>query len=312
LNHNQHQQAVKKAVKAKFRGHTTLHSKRTPLYPDTAEREYMRITAGYVRLMNQVLRENLPEIMTEYRAQRTDGVRNDDLRDLESWLRQKFRQMAQELEKRVSVFGLERLVDKVSRMTQRMSLREWKKSVKDTLGIDLMDDYYSGEFYESIVHRWVDENVLKIKTLPQNTLDEMQQIILHGFKSGSTIRDITKEIQREYGVTRRRARTLARDQIATLNSQITKAQQQDAGCNRYRWSDSRDSRVRECHHALNGKIFSWDDPPEMWYTTKKRGVVRTGRRCHPGEDYCCRCIAIPVFDYETLDVPIKETVSPKG
>ena len=82
-------------------------------------------------------------------------------------------------------------------------------------------------------------------------------------------------------------------------------QQEDAGCTKYRWSSSKDSRVRDCHRALDGKIFRWDDPPEMWYETKADRVY-TGRHCHPGEDYCCRCVAIPVFDLDTVDVPMQK------
>lgn len=71
-------------------------------------------------------------------------------------------------------------------------------------------------------------------------------------------------------------------------------QQQDAGVQEYIWSDSGDSRVRSGHHRLNGKKFRWDDPPVV--------DERTGRRCHPGEDFQCRCVAIPVFDIDTLDL----------
>ena len=152
---------------------------------------------------------------------------------------------------------------------------------------------------------WVDSNVEKIKTIPTESLGSMRQIILDGYKQGRTIRDISKDIQEEYNVSKHRAQMFARDQVATLNAQITKMQQQDAGCKRYRWSTSHDARVRDCHRALDGKIFNWNDPPEMWYETKKSGRVYTGRRCNPGEDYACRCVAIPVFDLDTINVPMK-------
>ena len=79
-----------------------------------------------------------------------------------------------------------------------------------------------------------------------------------------------------------------------------------------RWKTVHDSRVRDCHQSFDGKIFSWDDPPEIWYKTKTRGIVHTGRRCHPGEDYCCRCAAIPVFDINTINVPMEKAVKTKG
>jgi hypothetical protein len=29
----------------------------------------------------------------------------------------------------------------------------------------------------------------------------------------------------------------------------------------------------------------------------------TGRRCHPGKDYNCRCVALPVFNLPGLNLP---------
>jgi Phage Mu protein F like protein len=46
----------------------------------------------------------------------------------------------------------------------------------------------------------------------------------------------------------------------------------------YVWRTSQDEKVRSAHRANDGHLFNWSDPPE------------TG---HPGEDYNCRCEAIP-------------------
>lgn len=311
MNNTKHQQMVKQAVKGRFYGQQHLNGKTTPMYPDSAEREFKRVTNGYIRLLNQTLQENLPELMEAYKLHQHGDSRFDDIRSLEEKVRTVFQKIARELEQKLARYGLDDLVRKISRMTRNTTLREWKREVKTTLGIDLFSDYYSADFYEQALRRWVDENVLKIKSIPTETMGEMQKIIMDGYRHGASITQITKDIQDQYKLSRRRAQLLARDQVASLNAQITKMQQEDAGCKKYRWSDSRDSRVRDCHHALNGKVFSWDDPPEMWYDTKSRGRVYTGRRCHPGEDFCCRCVAIPVFDIDTVDVPMNDT-NPKG
>ncbi len=304
MNNIQHQEMVKKAVLGKFRGSQTLKAKTTPQYPSTPEREFRRISSAYMRLLNEELKKVLPAMMAEYKRERHGDSRFDDSQDLDAKLRLLLQDVAAALEKRIAEYGLDQKVEQIAKMTKNVSIREWKRAVKETLGIDLLDDYYKGEFYEEAIRRWIAENVLLIKSIPNETLGEMRQIILGSYIKGSSIRDIQKAIQEQYNTSRRKAQLLARDQVATLNAQLTKMQQQDAGCKKYRWSDSRDGRVRDCHKALNGKVFSWDDPPEMWYETKK-GRVYTGRRCHPGEDYCCRCVAIPVFDLDSIDVPMK-------
>lgn len=304
MNNTQHQEMVKKAVRGRFLGHQTITSKAIPLYPKTAEREFRRITGTYMKLLNEELKKKLPAMMAEYRRERHGDSRFDDNQDLDAKLRLLLQDVATALEKRIAEYGLDQKVEQIAKMTKNVSIREWKRAVKETLGIDLLDDYYKGEFYEEAIRRWIAENVLLIKSIPSETLGEMRQIILGSYIKGSSIRDIQKAIQEQYDTSRRKAQLLARDQVATLNAQLTKMQQQDAGCKKYRWSDSRDGRVRDCHRELNGKVFSWDDPPEMWYETKK-GRVYTGRRCHPGEDNCCRCVAIPVFDRDSIDVPMK-------
>lgn len=304
MNNTQHQEMVKKAVRGRFRGHQTIKSKAIPLYPKTAEREFRRITGTYMKLLNEELKKKLPAMMAEYRRERHGDSHFDDNQDLDAKLRLLLQDVAAALEKRIAEYGLDQKVEQIAKMTKNVSIREWKRAVKETLGIDLLDDYYKGEFYEEAIRRWIAENVLLIKSIPSETLGEMRQIILGSYIKGSSIRDIQKAIQEQYDTSRRKAQLLARDQVATLNAQLTKMQQQDAGCKKYRWSDSRDGRVRDCHRELNGKVFSWDNPPEMWYETKK-GRVYTGRRCHPGEDYCCRCVAIPVFDLDSIDVPMK-------
>lgn len=260
-----------------------------------------------MKILNQIVKEHVPKMMAMYKKERHGDSRFDDAQDLDAEVRQEMQRIAEELEQKIADYGLEKWVAKVGDMTKSTSIREWKRVIHQTLGIDLLDDYYKGDFYDQALRRWIDENVLKIKSIPNETLSSMRDIIRDGYMNGRSIRDISREIQDEYNVSKSRAVMLARDQVATLNAQMTKLQQQDAGCEEYIWSDSGDSRVRDCHHSLDGKTFNWNDPPEMWYETKKSGRVYTGRHCHPGEDYCCRCVAIPKFSITTLNVPMKQT-----
>lgn len=126
----------------------------------------------------------------------------------------------------------------------------------------------------------------------------MRDIVYDGFADGKTTDGITKEILAAYDTGKRHAEFIARDQTAKLNGQIQRAQQTDAGINQYIWSMVKDERTRKSHRELDGKKFSWDDAP----------VNSDGRKCHPGEDYGCRCIGRPVFNLETLNLPVEEGV----
>lgn len=56
---------------------------------------------------------------------------------------------------------------------------------------------------------------------------------------------------------------------------------------KYQWKSMGDEKVRLLHQKLNGKIFSYDDPPV---------AEENGDRYHPGEKHNCRCRALPVFE----------------
>jgi SPP1 gp7 family putative phage head morphogenesis protein len=75
---------------------------------------------------------------------------------------------------------------------------------------------------------------------------------------------------------KKRAKLIARDQLAEFNGNLNRVRQQQAGFDKYIWRTSMDERVRPTHAARESKIFSWASPP-------------TGG--HPGEDYNCRCVA---------------------
>lgn len=297
MNDEFRKQAIQKQVESKFKGKQTLQSRVKPIYPEGAERELQRISWAYLRLVNEVVKKYMPAIRKAAAAEREKNRRQDDAGDLMQAIQKSFQSMGEELERKTSSFGLRKKLEDLANLTRKLSIQEWKRTVHETLGLDIMDDYYLGEFYRQALQEWIDQNVSLIKSIPQEALSEMHSIVSQGFKTGATLTSIEKEIRNTYHVKRSSAKLLARDQIAKLNGQLTKQQQTDAGVNEYIWSTSGDSRVRETHKKLDGKKFRWDDPPVV--TPPGKPV----RRCHPGEDYQCRCVALPVFDISTVDVP---------
>ena len=289
MNNLIHQQATREAVKSRFGSHKRLRCKAILQYPVSVEREYQRLTNAYMKLLNDTIKKHLPEIRAV--ASREEATRHDDIGDLVSIVQRAFMDMGVELEDSTRRFGLRQKVERMAHLTRKLSIQEWKRAVHATLGIDILDDYYLGEFYREALGRWVEQNVNLISTIPKKSLGQMQNIVLDGFRNGESTKSIIQKIQKAYGDSKSHARLIARDQIAKLNGQITQKQQEDAGVEEYEWSDSGDGRVRDSHK----KRFRWSDPPIV--------DAKTGRRCHPGQDYQCRCVALPVFDIDNIDLP---------
>lgn len=84
--------------------------------------------------------------------------------------------------------------------------------------------------------------------------------------------------------------------------EMVQGAQEDAGVGQAMWLSQRDSRVRLAHLALDGVIFSWDDPP------LKAEDADNNEDCFPGSDYNCRCQASPIAPDEELTARQQERI----
>lgn len=304
MNDAARREAVQATAKEKVGNKKKVKSKIVTHYKANLEREYRRLVNAYMQLLYDTLSQYLPDIQKAvnevpqvHKCERYDSSTSDLLKAIQKT----FDEMGAEFDSHSDSFGLRRKLEKLGNLTRKLTVKEWKKVVANTLGIDIADDYYLGEFYRTQMKQWTDTNVELIKSIPHESLEEMRGIVAEGLLSGKTTKRVMQSIRHAYGVSKSKAQFLARDQMAKLNADITQAQQEDAGVDEYIWSSSQDSRVRDRHRQLNGKKFKWSDPPVV--------DMKTGRRAHPGQDYQCRCVAIPVFDIDKLDLPMSGTAN---
>ena len=101
-------------------------------------------------------------------------------------------------------------------------------------------------------------------------------------------------VKSEFSVSKQRAKFIARQETALFVSKYREERYTGAGVTKYVWSTSQDERVRPDHAALNHQVFSWDSPPVV-----DRATVPI-RRGNPGEDWNCRCVALPVVNLREL------------
>ena len=161
---------------------------------------------------------------------------------------------------------------------------------------------------KNVIDSWSREQVTLITKASQDMLDTVARRIREGVKAGKSARQVTAMINADLpGISYRRARIIARDQTAKLNSALTQGRMADAGIETYIWSTSEDERVRgnptglypkalPSHYVMNGKVCRWDDPT-VWLENGE-WVKRAGDApyFHPGMAIMCRCVAIPNWD----------------
>lgn len=108
----------------------------------------------------------------------------------------------------------------------------------------------------------------------------VQEAVLAGYRTDY----VQKMLEKEFGIAKRKAQFLARNETAIMLAEYRKTEYQKIGINHFIWSTTMDGRERELHKELNGKVFSFDNPPV---------IDEKGTRGLPGETYNCRCRIIP-------------------
>lgn len=311
-------ESVKSQLEAKFGANSSIVGKSTHRFPESAEREYIRAVNQYMKAVKLVIEKEMPGLKEEYRRQLNelnelnelnDEIRMDGIFDLHAFITDFFDRINEKLSTMGATQRLLTQLFKIGAITKKTEISEWRRMVRKTLNVDLSKDYYNGDFFEEELRQWVSDNVDLIKTVPNDMLGKMKETIEYGYSKGLSASDIGSLIQQNYSMSKRHAKFIARDQMAKLSANITRKEHEDAGVSRYKWSTSDDERVRPGHSILDGKIFEYNNPPEImeWRQNKYGGYwVNTGRRCNPGEDFNCRCVGIPVFDKDTLNLPLED------
>lgn len=139
-----------------------------------------------------------------------------------------------------------------------------------------------------ILKREYDKNqTLTIKDWTQKQTQRLRDMVRQNVLDGSRRNELKERILSEWEVSENKAKFWARQETSLLLSKQTQVRWGSAGVYDYKWSTSKDERVRSDHKLLHGKVFSFSSPPVV--------DRRTGRRANPGEDYNCRCVPIPVI-----------------
>jgi SPP1 gp7 family putative phage head morphogenesis protein len=178
-------------------------------------------------------------------------------------------------------------VDRDNRAKFGQSLREM--SGDTTLSSRVLREGALGDVTKAAIA----ENVSLIRSISQQYLSDVNQAVMRAITSGNGTADIIPELRKREGITLRRARIIARDQVSKTTAVVNKARAVANGVASFKWVHSGGGREpRELHLRLDGQVFRYDDPPVIDDRTGERGI--------PGQAINCRCVAVPVLDFDAL------------
>ncbi len=143
-----------------------------------------------------------------------------------------------------------------------------------------------------ILDATISEQVNLIKSIPQKYLTDVEGIVMRGVQTGRDVGQVSRDLQNAYGVTRRRAGFIARDQLNKATASMNRARQTELGIKKAIWVHSHGGKTpRPTHLANDGNEY---DVSKGWYDKDADGKGK-GRWIFPGELPNCRCVSRSVI-----------------
>lgn len=175
-----------------------------------------------------------------------------------------------------------------------------QKSIAAALSVDFAT-ILDGDNVGALLDMALGENVALIKSISAEHFAEVGRAVLDNYRGVPLPGDVslTKRLQDIGGITKKRAKFIARDQTSKLTGNLNQARMQENGIDEYIWRTARDERVvgtpggkypkgtrgHGNHYEREGETFSWSSPPSDG---------------HPGQAYNCRCYAEPKLNIDKL------------
>lgn len=182
----------------------------------------------------------------------------------------------------------EQIASNVTEQVNRANRQKFMSQVNQATGIDI-ETLVREENLTEIVALQRQKQKILIKSIPEEFLKSVEVVVTNGLANGLRPEEIARQlkgikgISSTFGKLENRVKMIARNEIATMNGNLTKARAQNAGITKAIWVTSRDERVRDCHRVRDGKEFE---------LSKGLYSACDGKTLLPGQDFNCRCVMI--------------------
>jgi uncharacterized protein with gpF-like domain len=140
-----------------------------------------------------------------------------------------------------------------------------------------------------VLNAIVNENVSLIKSIPRESLQQVEGIVMRSIAAGYDLQQLTIDLRKQFGVTKRRAKLIASDQTKKSNAMLTRQRHLEVGITEARWCHSAAGKEPRPTHVKAGRDRVIFDLREGWLDPA------INKRIWPGTEINCRCYARPII-----------------
>ena len=176
---------------------------------------------------------------------------------------------------------------------------QFTRNFQNAFGIDL-SSIIEKEALSDTLAVAVQKNVNLITSIKNDFINDIGSNVFTNYKKGFRHSELINDIRARGNVSYSRAKLIARDQTAKINADFEEERNKKLGFDIYKWKGTGDERERDSHVVLNNMLCKYSDPTvysdDEGKTWKKRKSIG-GYIGKCGEDYQCRCLAIPYIKF---------------
>jgi uncharacterized protein with gpF-like domain len=141
-----------------------------------------------------------------------------------------------------------------------------------------------------VLQATVHENVSLIRSIPEQFFTQIEGDVMRSVAVGGDLHSLSGALRKQYGVTKRRAALIARDQNNKATANLTRVRYIELGIERMRWLHSGGGKEPRPSHVKAGRDREVFDLREGWYDPHEREHIL------PGQLVNCRCSMVPILE----------------
>lgn len=181
--------------------------------------------------------------------------------------------------------------------------KQFQKQLQNGIGVSFQTN---APWWPNTKATWAGNNYNLIVSNARNYVNQINNLAEQAVVNGWSPKQLQEQIKKaSNGLSDKKCRLLARDQIGKLQGQVAEAQMEEIGLEMYIWDTSGDERVRgnpagkyptavPSHYVMDGLLCRWDDATVYSKDNGKTWIDRPANavKLHPGQDIQCRCVAL--------------------
>jgi len=139
-----------------------------------------------------------------------------------------------------------------------------------------------------VLQATVQENVALIRSIAQQHLTQVEGLVMRSVQHGRDLASLADGLENQLGVSKRRARLIARDQNNKATAVIQRVRQAEIGITEAQWLHSGGGKHPRPSHVKAGRDRVVYKIAEGWWDPAINKYI------WPGTEISCRCVAKPL------------------